>query len=141
MARWFVRVFLIVFLAAGPCLISANANDVKSDDSEMGSRPVLDWLREVEIAVRIHANPLERTIVCRLPFTDVSVQAMSMITGHTKQTISYAATRLRDWGLVKLQMGEGGYPTIVPANEKSRKLMRLWAEQWCAQGDKCGVKR
>ena len=89
LARWTVRAFLVVLLAVGPCLISANANDAKRENGELGSRLVLDWLREIEIAVRVHANPLERTIVCWLPFTDISIQAMSQVTGHTKHQITY----------------------------------------------------
>ena len=141
MARWTVRALLVFLLAVGPCLISANADDANNENGELGSRLVLDRLREVEIAVRVHANPLERTIVCWLPFTDISIQAMSQVTGHTKHQITYAASKLRDLGLAKLHPGEGGYPTIVPANEKTRELMRRWAEQWCAASDECGVKR
>ena len=141
MARWTVQTFLVVLLAAGPCQISASADDIKSENGDLESRVVLDWLREIEIAVRIHVNPLQRTIVCRLPFTDISIRAMSQATGYSPNIISYAAGKLRDWGLVKLYKGESGWPTIAPVNEKSRNLMRIWAEQWCASGDQCGVKR
>ena len=110
-------------------------------ESGIDTLAVTEWLKEVEAAVRIHANPLERSIVCRLPYTDVSVRSLSLATGHTKRQITYAAAKLQDWGLVKLRPGEGGYPTIVPANEKSRELMRGWANQWCAQDNECGIQR
>ena len=91
--------------------------------------------------MRIHADPLERTIVCRLPYIDISIRALSLVTGFSKQQLSFAAEKLRDRGLVKLRPGEGGYPTIVPANEKSRNMMLRLAEQWCGLGDECGVRR
>lgn len=140
--RWrvFVHFFLLIG-AIGPWVSPANAKDNPRQISGTDSNAVTEWLREIETAVRVHANPLERSIVCRLPYTDVSVRSMSLATGHTKRTITYAATKLQEWGLVKLLPGEGGYPTIVPANEKSRELMRSWADQWCAQDSDCSVAR
>ena len=133
---------VVFFESAGLWAFSAHARNIPRENAELQSDSVIEWLKGIELAVRIRTNPLQRLIVCRVAFADVSVKSMGLAINLSKRHIVYAATKLQEWGLVKLlHGGEGGYPTIVPANEKSRKLMRVWADQWCAQGDECGVQR
>ena len=129
---------LMFYLAeVGLGSLSGYANEISEKNRGSETTSLAKWLKEVEMAVRVHADPLNRTIVCRVPYTDVSVRTISLATGHTGRDIILAAAKLRDWGLVKFLPNEKGAPIIAAADEKTRKLMRSWAEQWCARDDKC----
>ncbi len=131
-----VFVLFILLVAA----LSADAKNYRRERTWYDPNVVTEWLKEVETAVRVHADPLQRAIACRVPYGNVSVESVALATEHTKHQIIYAATNLRDRGLVKF-IFNGPYPTIVPANERSRELMRKWAEQWCVSDDKCDVSK
>lgn len=141
--RWMIGQSLLVFMFyladVGLWPLSGYANEISENNRKTETTSLAEWLKEVEIAVRIHADPLNRTIVCQVPYTDVSVRTISLATGLTGREVILAAAKLRDWGLVKFLPNEKGAPIIAPANEKYRKLMRSWAEQWCAQDDKCNA--
>ncbi len=100
---------------------------------------VLAWMKEVEAVVRTRSDPLGRTIVCRVPYTDIVITSLALATKTSRVNIMRAASRLESMELVKISNNSFGQWTIKPASEEAREKMKRWAEDWCTSDENCEV--
>ncbi len=110
-------------------------------DKRSESLDVASWLKEVESIVRIHSDPVQRTIVCRVPYTDLAVTSLVQVTGIPRVRIMSAINSLKAAGLVNLTNNQHSQWIVVPASEDARKRMNKLARSWCTNDDECAVKR
>ena len=102
---------------------------------------VKEWLEDVEAAVRIHSDPVKRAIVCRVPFTEVSITALVLATKIPRPRIMQAAADLERMGLVKIGNNITSQWIIQPASKHALYRMWRWARHWCASDEECGVRK
>ncbi len=96
-------------------------------------------LREVEMAFQLNSDPVLRTIVCRIPFTNFTLKAMVLATGIPKDLITHAVQQLSEMDLVHWAYDDNGKIFIVPASEEARIMMISWANRWCSSEEACAV--
>ncbi len=120
---------------------SALADNVRRDKKKSEISDVSDWLKSVEAVVRAHSDPARRAIVCRVPFTDLSITALVAATKIPRLQIMMAVSALKAQGLVELSKNIHGHQVVIPANNHARDKMRKWAYDWCASDDACDVKK
>ena len=120
---------------------SALADDVRKDTKKSEPNGLSDWLKSVESVVRVHSDPVRRAIVCRVPFTDLSITALVAATKIPRPQIMMAVSALKAQGLVDLSKNIHGHQVVIPANNHAREKMRKWAYDWCASDDACDVKK
>ena len=132
-----LSIFWVAVLLAA---ISANANDIVPSPDDKDPDSVASWLMEVEAIVRTRTDPVRRTIICRVPFTDISITALVQSTNIPRPNIMRAITRLETMGLVKVSNDAAGHFLIIPASEEARDKMRRWASDWCISEDECKSK-
>jgi hypothetical protein len=130
-------VYLALLLLTSP----AGAQPYPWEKDPKIAEAVGEWLKEVEGIVRIRATPILRTIVCRLPFTDITIEGLAKATGLDPIKIAHGVSALVDKGLVRIEPVAGGTVKIVPNGERARDTMRKWANDWCTSDDSCGVQR
>ena len=118
----------------------AGAEESAPATEDNGPASVATWLAEVEAVVRTHADPVRRTIVCRVPYTDIVITSLVQATKISRNNIMRAAARLESMSLVKVSNNLSGQWIIKPASEEAREKMKRWAETWCVGDDECGVK-
>ena len=128
---------IVVLLATGTAFADGVRKGVKKSDPS----GVKEWLKEVESVVQIHSDPVRRAIVCRVPFTDLSITALVQATKIPRPQIMMAVSTLRGLGLVDLSKNVHGNQVVIPASDKARQRMRRWAYDWCATDDACGVNK
>ncbi len=125
-------------------LIAANAVSAQPypwDTDPKTAATVHAWIKEVQAVIGIRLDPLLKTIVCRVPYTNFTMDSLAKATGVTKVTLAHAVSELVDKGLIGLDHDADGTMLIVPANERAREKMRKWAENWCTSDESCGVQR
>ncbi len=98
-------------------------------------------MKEVEAVVRAHSDPVRRTIICRIPDTDIVITALVNATKISWMDVMRAAKRLESAGLVKVRNNTSGQWIITPASEETREKMKRWAKDWCTSDGNCGVQR
>lgn len=100
-----------------------------------------DWLDAAQISLAINSDPVLRTIVCRVPFLDFTLEAMVTATGLSRERLVLAINVLKEMGLITLELGNGGRPVIRPASEEARDAMLSWSDYWCVGDDQCDVAK
>ena len=128
-----------VFLAFLFVVNSAIAQSYPWDKDPDLAETVLAWMKEVEAVVRARSDPVQRTIVCRVPYTDIVITSLIQATSLSRPKIMHATNRLESMGLVKLSNNASGQWTITPKSEETREKMKRWAVSWCVGDDKCDV--
>jgi len=121
-------------------LLVANGTSAQPYPWDEGPRlaeTVLAWMKEVEAVVRARSDPVQRTIVCRVPYADIAITSLIQATNLSRPKIMHATTRLESMGLVKVSNNASGQWTITPKSEDAREKMKRWAETWCVGDDKC----
>ena len=98
------------------------------------------WSRDFEMLFRVNADPVLRAIVCRVPFTNWSLDALAMGTDIPKDRFFDSMRLLDEMGLVT-HSERNGITIIRPASEFARVKMRKFAREWCTSDDTCGVKK
>ncbi len=134
--HWLIAL-AVFFAVAG----AASARDMPWDEINPQAADVAGWLKQVETVVRIHSDPAQRAIVCRVPFTNLSITALVRATQIPRPQLMSAVTKLRHRGLIEVTKDDHGHQIIVPASETARKFMRKWAYDWCASDDACEVSK
>ena len=99
-----------------------------------------NWARDFELLFRVNPDPVLRAIICRVPFTNWSLDALAMGTGIDKVRFFDGMRLLDEMGLVT-HTHKNGIIMIRPANEFARVRMRKFAREWCTNDNECGVKR
>ena len=125
-------------------LIVANATHAETypwEDDPSIAATVLAWMKEVEAVVRAHSDPIQRSIICRVPDTDVVITALMLATGLPRLKIMAAVAPLEKLGFVEISNNDSGQWIIKPASEEAREKMKRWAETWCVGDGTCGVTR
>ena len=119
---------------------SVHAGEVPWDHWPGGLPALVAWVEDVQAMMRIGADPVMRAIVCRVPYTDVTVGAIVRATRIPTPRLMRAAHQLRNMGLIALE-GVGLDQRIRPASESTRARMREWAYHACATDDGCRAPR
>ena len=139
-----LAVGLVAFLVAHPAGAMEKNKKLKSESAadplaitieEMGT-----WARDFDMLFRVNADPVLRAIVCRVPFTNWSLDALAMGTGIPKNRFYDGMRLLDEMGLVT-HTYKNDIIMIRPANEYARVRMRKFARKWCTNEDACGVER
>ncbi len=133
--------FATIVLSVWFVVQSAGAKNSVPPTEDTGPESVAAWLAEVEAVVRAHADPVRRTIVCRVPYTDVVITSLVQATKVSRHNIMRAAARLESMNLVKISNNMSGQWIIQPASEEAREKMKRWAETWCVGDDDCGPQK
>ena len=128
---------LAVLLSAGP----ADASSQNWDYHEVELARISAWLRDVELVARINSDPVLRTIVCRVPFSDITPDALYRATKLPPARVMQAVEELKGMGLVAFGINLRGREIITAANNEARKRMRRWSYRWCGTDDRCAVAR
>ena len=126
---------IAALLAASPA-----AGDDSPWDYDMNSMAGFKpRIKGAEMITRINSDRVLRAIVCRVPFTDISVRALIQATKLPGKRVMSGVRGLVDLGLVTVSQNETSNDVIKPKSEEARAKMRDWAYQWCSSDDKCGV--
>ncbi len=91
--------------------------------------------------LRVNSDPVMRTIICRVPFSDISPESLYRATKLPVPRIMQALKELQGMGLVIFDRNLNGRLVIAPASRYARSKMRRWSYDWCGGGDECGVTR
>ncbi len=86
-------------------------------------------------------DPVMRTIVCRVPFMSLTMDALVTATGLTRPKLMLSVNRLVDMSLLRWARDDQGNMLIIPVSELARRFMGGWADYWCVGDDQCGVGR
>ncbi len=126
---------LVTILAAAP----AGAVDEYPRDDDAGSPAagIKAWIDDARVTFRINSSPILRTIVCRVPFTDFTLESLAKATGIPKDRLAAGVNELVLMGLVRWRRGEQNW--IQPASEDARKKMLKSADDWCGSNESCEV--
>ncbi len=134
---------LLVLLAATP----ADADPRKNAPSKRqlkSETPLIEkiesWIIDLETVVRVNSDPVLRAIVCRVPFSNYSLDALTMGTKIPKDQFERAIDKLKRRGLIATSRNRG-ITMIFPASEDAREAMRRFAMDWCTPDGECGVER
>jgi len=100
-----------------------------------------DWLDAAQISLAINSDPVLRTIVCRVPFLNFTLEAMVTATGLSRERLVLAINVLKELGLVTWEPNNGGHRLIKPASDEARDAMLSWSDYWCVGDDQCGVEK
>ncbi len=126
---------LAAMFATGIALADESAGNDQDPLSKAKS-----WAINLEAATRIASDPVLRSIVCRVPFANFTIEAIMRATKIPGPRLKRAVQRLENMNLINV-VRQGNVMRIVPANEKARAKMREWANKWCTSDDECGVAR
>ena len=138
----FLRVqFSAIYLASLLLANAAGAQPYPWEEDPKIAETVGEWLKEVEGVVRIRTNPVLRAIVCRVPYTDITIDGLAKAAGVDPIKIAHGVSELVDRGLIRIEPVAGGTIKIVPNGRRARDTMRDWANNWCASDESCGVQR
>ena len=99
------------------------------------------WVREADLTLKLNADPVLRTIVCRLAISDFTFDTMVSATGLPKERVQQAVNVLEAMDLVRWRQDSRGTRYIVSASDDARLEMASWADKWCSADDACGVGR
>ena len=132
--------FLRRLIATALILVAASAKGEESLwDYDMDPTAGFQaFVRDAEMITRINTDLVLRAIVCRVPFTDVTVDALLMATKLPGPRVMRGIRELEALGLIRVE-GAGSDNKIKPASQKAREKMKKWAYEWCVSDDKCGV--
>ena len=118
---------------ANVAVAASDSNDGKEDHGSVG------WIKDQEMMFRINVDPVLRTIVCRIAYTEISPKILSKAVRTAPGKLMGAIIELERMGLVKRDPQHRFDANIVPASNSAREKMRRWADAWCTSDDKCDV--
>ena len=98
------------------------------------------WFEDVTAKVEVSLDPVLRQIVCRVAYGAFSPDSLIRAMRVSGTKVWSAVDKLKWMGLVKVRVGTG-YDLVLPASDRTRDMMRRWAESWCMTDDTCGVQR
>ena len=90
---------------------------------------------------RVNSDPVLRTIVCRVSFSDIPPDALYRATKLPQARVMQAVEELKGMGLIAFGINLRGREAITAANSEARKRMRRWSYRWCGTDDRCAVAR
>lgn len=96
-------------------------------------------VKSVHFALRVNSDPVLRTIVCRIPYTNFTLDTLARATRINSERIASALGELVVMGLVTLRTEPQGDVVVTPASESAQSLMREAAEKWCNGSDDCDL--
>ena len=132
-----VRVTNAIAMLMMASIANAESDSMKKkDDHEW-----IGWIKDEEMAFRISMDPLFRTIVCRVAYTDVSSRILAKAARATLGRIMIAVDDLERMGLFRWDPQHPFVANIVPTSNLARETMRRWADAWCSGDDKCDVQQ
>ena len=140
------RIHIVFFIlgclavAVAPVGPSIAASEITPDNKQQGWAKFGSWLNDAQTFTRINADPVMRTIACRVPYFNFTPKAMMRATHLSKPRFMRAIHQLESMGLVRIVV-ENGQEQITVASEQARAKLRDWADQWCASDDTCEVSR
>ena len=79
-------------------------------------------VKDAEMIARINTDLVLRAIVCRVPFTDISVNALLKATKLPGPRVMRGVRELKNLGLVRVEGTDE--KTIKPASQEARKKMK-----------------
>lgn len=92
------------------------------------------------LKLRIKFSPMLLRIVCRVAHEPFTKGELSRAMGVPEEEIFKAVGELESMKLVIVRLGHGG-GVVFSANDRVQDMMQIWAEEWCANDDTCGVKK
>ena len=101
---------------------------------------VAKWAAEFQNKLHVDADPVLRAIVCRVPFSSWSLDAIKLATKISDERLEEAIKRLKDLELI-ISERKHGVTSLLPASEEARKWMQEYAEDMCASDNTCDVER
>ncbi len=130
-------IVIAILLASGPA-----KTDGRSLEPDVATRMYFEaWVRDANLAFRINSDPVVRTIVCRIPFTVFTLEAMALATGIPKHRIAHAVNKLKTMDLANWGLDKDGNIVIVPQSASVRREMIRWTDHWCTGDDQCEIGR
>ncbi len=97
------------------------------------------WLKTKEFTYMMSVAPVMRTIVCRVPFINFTVDALATATGLTPDRLMFSVNKLVSMDLLVLAKDGNGNTFIIPKSQQARHFMRSWSDDWCTGDDQCGA--
>ena len=131
----------VLFISILFWVITAKVGGTQNEKSEDALSGFLGWTKKMEMIIHINSDEVLRAIVCRVPFSDISPDALIKATKLPNDRVTKAVYELEVMGLVRLERNMGGNRLIVAATEEARRYMKNWAYNWCAENDKCTANR
>ena len=98
------------------------------------------WAKEKVALTGINLDPVLRAIVCRVPFTNWSLDALMLGTKISRERFERGAGLLEGIGLITIYRANG-ITLLKPASNKIRAEMRKWAYEWCTSEERCEIGR
>jgi hypothetical protein len=135
------RMGFVLALAVLYAANTASAKSLPSDTKDDGLVAFSSWLNDVELALQINTDPVLRSVVCRIPFTNFTPGTLAKATHLSRGRVMQAVSKLMDMGLVKIVSGDKGRPIVVPASDEIRQKLRRWVYDWCTTDNECEVAR
>ena len=127
----------IAVVAAAPfVVVPAFAEDSAWNHRSGGLHGFTTWLEDIQSILRITADPVIRTIVCRVPYGDFTDGAIARATNIPRPRLLRAAYQLQNMGLVTVDYDSGNM-RIRPASTIAGERMRAWAYDACANDNSC----
>ena len=120
---------------------AATAQSYPWDDDPNLAETISEWIKEVESVLRIRSDPVFLTIVCRVPYTNFTVDNLAKAKGLASIIIAHGVSELVDNELVRFDSGADGTVTIVSNGGSARETLRGWANEWCTSDESCGIQR
>ncbi len=96
------------------------------------------YIETEAMGLRINTDPVMRQIVCRVAFRAFTASALRRAMYISEEKTEKAIETLKSMELVRIKLTRGE-KLVLPANQEAGKMMRSWADKWCASDDKCGV--
>ena len=99
------------------------------------------WLKTSEFSSMMLVDPVMRTIVCRVPFMNFTIDALATATGLIPERLTVSVNKLVTMKLLVLAKDGNGNTLIIPKSQQARHFMKTWADDWCVGDDQCGTAR
>lgn len=126
----------ITVIASAYFVVPAFAENSKWNHRSGGLHEFTTWLEDIRSILRISADPVMRTIVCRVPYGDFTDGAIAQATSIARPRLLRAAYELQNMGLIAVDH-DGGNVRFRPASPSAGERMRAWAYEACANDDGC----
>lgn len=111
------------------------AQTVFSGQKDEHARSTDNWFESIEDALQINADPVMRTIACRVGYQPFAIHSLWRATKIPETEILRAARRLESMGLVQFY----GH-VIAPADARAQARLHRFAEEWCSSDERCEVE-
>ena len=139
--------FVVLFVASGASA-DENADDSivrkwsskRAATMDISLNNVAKWAAEFQNKLHVDSDPVLRAIVCRVPFSSWSVDAIKLATKIPDDRLNEAIKRLSDLELIASER-KNGVTTLIPASEEAKNWMQKYAVDMCATDVECGIER